>query len=189
MPRTDVLIIGAGQAGLAMSHCLKARGIGHVLIERGRIAESWRSERWDSLRLLTPNWMTRLPGHRYAGPDPHGFLAAAEVAALLDGYAGSFGAPVVGGTRVRALAMAGGGYLARDRPRRLARPRRGGGDRCLRAAAAAGLRRGAPVRHRPGRRGSLPAAGRSCPPAACWWSAARRPGCSSRRRSTARAAR
>ncbi len=112
MQRTDVLIIGAGQAGLAMSHCLQARGIGHALLERGRVAESWRSERWDSLRLLTPNWMTRLPGHRYAGPDPHGFLAAAEVATLLDGYAASFGAPVLGRTRVRALAAAGDGYLA-----------------------------------------------------------------------------
>ena len=67
-------IIGAGQAGLAMSACLQARGIDHVVLERGRVAESWRSARWDSLRLLTPNWMTRLPGHRYAGPDPDGFM-------------------------------------------------------------------------------------------------------------------
>ena len=62
MQRTDVAIVGAGQAGLAMSHCLSARGVDHVVLERGRVAERWRSERWDSLRLLTPNWMTRLPG-------------------------------------------------------------------------------------------------------------------------------
>ena len=70
MQHTDVLVVGAGQAGLAMSHCLSARGIAHVVIERGRVGESWRSERWDSLRLLTPNWMSRLPGHGYAGRTP-----------------------------------------------------------------------------------------------------------------------
>ena len=62
MTTTDTLIIGAGQAGLAVSRCLTDRGHDHVVIERGRIAERWHSERWDSLRLLTPNWMTRLPG-------------------------------------------------------------------------------------------------------------------------------
>ena len=62
MHRTAV-IVGAGQAGLAMSRCLDRRGIDHVVLERGRIAESWQSERWDSIRLLTPNWMTRLPDY------------------------------------------------------------------------------------------------------------------------------
>ena len=84
MQRTDVLVVGAGQAGLAMSHCLSARGIAHVVLERGRVGESWRSERWDSLRLLTPNWMSRLPGHGYAGPDPDGFMAKGEVIAMLE---------------------------------------------------------------------------------------------------------
>src|SRR6476469_6234446 len=75
MPRTtDVIIIGAGQAGLAMSHCLARLGVEHVLLERGRTAERWRTERWDSLRLLTPNWMSRLPGDwSYRGADPDGF--------------------------------------------------------------------------------------------------------------------
>ena len=59
MRRTDVVVIGAGQAGLAMSRCLADRGIDHVVLERGRVAERWRSERWDSLRLLTPNWQSR----------------------------------------------------------------------------------------------------------------------------------
>ena len=62
MRTTDTVVIGAGQAGLAMSRCLTDRGVDHVVLERGRVAERWRSERWDSLRLLTPNWMTRLPG-------------------------------------------------------------------------------------------------------------------------------
>ena len=62
MPQTDVAIVGAGQAGLAMSRCLARRGIEHVVLERGRVGERWRSERWESLRLLTPNWMMRLAG-------------------------------------------------------------------------------------------------------------------------------
>jgi putative flavoprotein involved in K+ transport len=108
--RTDVLVIGAGQAGLAMSRCLAARGIEHVVLERGRVAEAWRSQRWDSLRLLTPNWMTRLPGHRYAGPDPDGFMSARALAGLLERYAASGGAPVVAGVEVRALTGGPGGY-------------------------------------------------------------------------------
>ena len=61
------IIIGAGPAGLAMSHHLTGRSIDHVVIERGRVVERWHSERWDSLRLLTPNWQTRLPGWHYGG--------------------------------------------------------------------------------------------------------------------------
>ena len=67
MRDTTCVVIGGGQSGLAMSRCLTDRGIDHVVLERGRVAERWRSERWDSLRLLTPNWQTRLPGFAYAG--------------------------------------------------------------------------------------------------------------------------
>src|SRR5262245_34660894 len=70
-----------------MSRCLRDRGVEHVVLERGRVAERWRSERWDSLRLLTPNWLSRLPGWSYTGPDPHGFMTAGQVVAYLDGYA------------------------------------------------------------------------------------------------------
>ena len=76
------VVIGAGQAGLAMSRCLTDRGVSHVVLERGRIGERWRSERWDSLRLLTPNWQSRLPGFRYEGPDPDGYMTMAEVVSL-----------------------------------------------------------------------------------------------------------
>ena len=62
MSQVTAVIVGAGQAGLAMSYCLSELGVEHVVLERGRIAEGWRSHSWDSLRLLTPNWMTRLPG-------------------------------------------------------------------------------------------------------------------------------
>ena len=99
MRRTDVVIVGGGQAGLAMSRCLSDRRIEHVVLERGNVAERWRSERWDSLRLLTPNWMSRLPGDwSYRGPDPDGFMTMPEVVAHLDGYARAFAAPVETGT-------------------------------------------------------------------------------------------
>ena len=79
MKRISTIVIGAGQAGLAMSHCLSARGIAHVVIERGEVANSWRKERWDSLRLLTPNWQSRLPGFSWSGPDPDGFMTMPDV--------------------------------------------------------------------------------------------------------------
>ena len=69
------VIIGAGHAGLAMSHRLTERSIDHVVLERGEVANSWRTERWESLRLLTPNWHARLPGQRYDGDDPDGFMS------------------------------------------------------------------------------------------------------------------
>jgi putative flavoprotein involved in K+ transport len=110
MPRTDVAILGAGQAGLAMSRCLAQRGIDHVLLERGEVAERWRRIPWAALRLLTPAWMTRLPGHRHAGPDPDGFMGRASIVALLEAYARAGAAPVEARTRVERLAAASGGY-------------------------------------------------------------------------------
>ncbi|MDW3212595.1 MAG: NAD(P)-binding domain-containing protein [Ilumatobacteraceae bacterium] len=92
--RTPVVVIGAGQAGLAMSHHLTGRGIDHVVLDRGEVAQSWRTERWDSLRLLTPNWMTRLPGYRYQGGDPDGFMTKDETVAFLGTYRAHIGAPV-----------------------------------------------------------------------------------------------
>ena len=96
-----------------MSRCLSDLRIEHVVLERGRVAERWQSERWDSLRLLTPNWMTRLPGFQYDGPDPDGFMTAREVAAFFERYARSFAAPVVADTAVNVLEFdpSGDGYL------------------------------------------------------------------------------
>jgi putative flavoprotein involved in K+ transport len=110
MRRIDTVVIGAGHAGLATSRCLADAGRDHVVLERGRLAESWRSERWDSLRLLTPNWMTRLPGRGYQGPDPDGFMRAGELVDHLAGYARSFGAPVREWTSVLRVSRAGDGY-------------------------------------------------------------------------------
>ena len=113
MPDTTVVVIGAGHCGLAMSHCLTARSVDHVVLERAQVANSWRAQRWDSLRLLTPNWMTRLPGFGYPGGDPDGYLSAGEVAALLDTYAAVAGAPVRTGTTVTSVRAVGGGYVVR----------------------------------------------------------------------------
>jgi putative flavoprotein involved in K+ transport len=101
--RIHTVIIGGGQAGLAMSRCLTDRGIEHVVLERGRIGERWRSERWDSLRLLTPAWHTRLPGHVPGGTDPGAFLGKDQLVDLLCGYARSFAAPVIDDVMVTAV--------------------------------------------------------------------------------------
>ncbi len=110
MRRTEAVVIGGGQAGLAMSRCLAGGGVDHVVLERGRVAERWRSERWDSLRLLTPNWQSRLPGLRYEGPDPDGYMRMPEVVDFLERYARSFAAPVEEGTTVLAVEPVGAGY-------------------------------------------------------------------------------
>src|SRR4051794_25568620 len=112
MHTIDTLIIGGGQAGLALSRCLTDRDHDHLVVERGRVAERWHSERWDSLRLLTPNWMTRLPGHTYAGGDPDGFMTASQVADMLSGYAASFDAPVLEHTSVHHVTPDGYGFAA-----------------------------------------------------------------------------
>ena len=100
--KIDTVVIGAGHAGLAVSRLLTLAGREHVVLERGRVGERWRSERWDSLRLLTPAWMTRLPGW-YAGGDPDAYWAAGRFARHLDEYAASFGAPVMAGAGVERL--------------------------------------------------------------------------------------
>jgi putative flavoprotein involved in K+ transport len=112
VPDTSVVVVGAGHCGLAMSRCLTARSVDHVVLERGEVANSWRTERWDSLRLLTPNWLTRLPGHEYDGPDPDGYMSAAEVVALLADYASAGAAPVRTGSAVRSVTAASVGSAA-----------------------------------------------------------------------------
>src|SRR6185437_13072565 len=110
MRHTSAVVVGAGHCGLAMSRCLAARSIDHVVLERGEVASSWRTQRWDSLRLLTPNWMTRLPGWEYQGDDPDGYLSAPDVADLIAGYAAASAAPVVTGTTVTSLRPGGEGF-------------------------------------------------------------------------------
>lgn len=107
MTTLDTVVVGAGHAGLAVSKLLTDAGRDHVVLDRGRIGESWRTQRWDSLHLLTPSWMTRLPGWSYTGPDPDGFLSAGQFTGILDSYAEWFGAPVVERTRVLSIAATG----------------------------------------------------------------------------------
>src|SRR6202000_3442176 len=101
--RTTAVVIGAGHAGLAASSFLSDRSIDHVVLERGEVANSWRRERWDSLRLLTPSWQTRLPGLRYDGPDPDGYMTMGEVVEFIEHFAKSSRAPVR--TRVNATSV------------------------------------------------------------------------------------
>lgn len=95
-----------------MSRCLSERSIDHVVLERGEIANSWKTERWDSLRLLTPNWQSRLPGYGYEGNDPDGYRTMPETIAFIERYAEVIAAPVEINARVTSLAKVGDGYLA-----------------------------------------------------------------------------
>ena len=102
----DVVVIGAGQSGLAMSWHLHDRDIDHVVLERGAVGQRWRTERWDSLRFQFPNWSLELLGWRYDGPDPDGFAHHSEVAAVIDTYAAPPRSVVRENTGVTALRPA-----------------------------------------------------------------------------------
>jgi putative flavoprotein involved in K+ transport len=110
VPTVTTVVIGAGHCGLAMSRLLAERGIDHVVLERDEVAGSWRAQRWDSLRLLTPNWLSRLPGYAYRGDDPDGYMTAPQVASFLDDYAKEIAAPVRAGTAVAAVRRTDDGY-------------------------------------------------------------------------------
>ena len=109
--RVDTVVVGGGQAGLATSHHLTRRGIEHVVLERGRVGETWRSERWDGFYLNTPNWSLQLPGGEYAGDRPDDFMSLAGMIEYLEDYAGTIGAPVRAGVEVERLQRRGDGYL------------------------------------------------------------------------------
>jgi len=133
----DVVIVGAGQAGLSLSHELAAASVEHVVLERGRVGETWRG-RWDSFCLVIPNWTVQLPGGHYRGDDPDGFMPKNEIVSHLVGYAESFDAPVreavtvtslepgengafllrtsLGDIRARDVVLASGGYQKPHRP-------------------------------------------------------------------------
>ena len=104
------IVLGAGHAGLAMSRCLADLSIDHVILERGEVANSWRTERWDSLRLLTPNWQSRLPGYGYKGNDPDGFRDMPETVRFLEGYAEASGAPLETHTTVTSVRQRGDAF-------------------------------------------------------------------------------
>jgi putative flavoprotein involved in K+ transport len=101
----DVVIVGAGQAGLSLSHELAAAGVEHIVLERGRVGETWRG-RWDSFCLVIPNWTVQLPGGHYRGDDPDGFMPRDDIVTHLVDYAESFDAPVREGVTVTSLERA-----------------------------------------------------------------------------------
>jgi putative flavoprotein involved in K+ transport len=107
----DTAVIGGGQAGLSTSFLLARHGVEHIVLERGRIGETWRTERWDSFRLNTPNSYLQLPGHQYAGDDPDAFLTRDETVAYLESYANAANGNVQTGTDVVSLrARPGSGF-------------------------------------------------------------------------------
>ena len=112
LERIAAVVIGAGQAGLSASHELSVRGIEHVVLERGALGDTWRTRRWRSFHIVSPNSLNLLPGHEYDGPDPDGFLDTNGLLAYLEGYASSFAAPVRGESPVSEVRPAeGGGFL------------------------------------------------------------------------------
>lgn len=109
--RTDTVVVGAGQAGLSASFLLSRLGREHVVLERGRVGETWRSERWDDFYLNTPNWTLLLPGFEYRGPEPDAFASRLEVIEYLERYGKSFRAPVREGVNVSRVRRDGSGFV------------------------------------------------------------------------------
>lgn len=104
----SVVIVGAGQAGLSLSYFLKQRGIDHLVLEKRSPVHTWRTQRWDTFCLVTPNWQCKLPGWEYRGNDPHGFMKRDEIIAYLDGFVKHVDAPVRSGVTVQRVSCQSG---------------------------------------------------------------------------------
>ncbi len=107
-----VIIVGGGQAGLSMSYCLKQRSIDHIIFEKNSIGHEWRSRRWDTFCLVTPNWQCQLPGYPYSGKDPDGFMRKDEIVEYLEGYAAMFAPPIKEGVTVTKVCQIEAGGFA-----------------------------------------------------------------------------
>lgn len=107
----SVIIVGAGQSGLSLSYYLKERGIDHLVLEKRSVVHSWRTQRWDSFCLVTPNWQCNLPGYPYQGSDPHGFMVKSEINEWLAGFVTHVDAPVLESCAVEKVSRKeAGGY-------------------------------------------------------------------------------
>ncbi|HEV2897472.1 MAG TPA: NAD(P)/FAD-dependent oxidoreductase [Pseudaminobacter sp.] len=106
----DAVVVGAGWAGLGVSYWLARRGLRHSVLERGRVGETWRTQRWNSFLMNSPNVQTVMPGDRYEGPDPYGVLTRDQFVALLEDFAGRNGLPIEANTVVSELAQENGAY-------------------------------------------------------------------------------
>ena len=115
LPHHEVVVVGGGQAGLSISHGLKAEGIEHVVFEKHRAMHVWRTQRWDNFCLVTPNWQCALPGHPYRGDDPHGFMKRDEIVQYLDAFRAHVNAPLREGVAVELVKpLPEGGFLVRS---------------------------------------------------------------------------
>ncbi len=114
-PRYSVVIVGGGQAGLSVSHFLGQQGLDHAVFEKHTAMHSWRSQRWDNFCLVTPNWQCALPGHPYAGDDPHGFMKKDQIAEYLDGFRAKVMPPIQEGVTVQSVRKEGGLFRVRTR--------------------------------------------------------------------------
>ncbi len=101
----SVIIVGGGQAGLSISYALRERGIDHLIFEKHQIGYAWRSKRWDSFCLVTPNWQCQLPGYPYPGNDPQGFMKKDEIVQYIEAYAASFNPPIKEGVEVLSVRL------------------------------------------------------------------------------------
>lgn len=108
----DTLVIGGGQAGLVMSYRLKQRGLSHLVLERARIAERWRSERWDGLKFQFPNWSVRLPDFAFPQTEPDAFATSGEIAGFIDAFAEFVAPPIRCGVAVMRLSRGASGFIA-----------------------------------------------------------------------------
>jgi putative flavoprotein involved in K+ transport len=108
----DTLVIGGGQAGLVMSYRLKQRGVAHLVLERARIAERWRSERWDGLKFQFPNWSVKLPDFPFPQHQPDAFATSAEIVQFIDSFAAFVAPPIRCGVEVTRLSRRDGGFIA-----------------------------------------------------------------------------
>ncbi|HEX3873718.1 MAG TPA: MSMEG_0570 family nitrogen starvation response protein, partial [Solirubrobacteraceae bacterium] len=106
----EVVVVGGGQAGLAVSWCLRDQGVEHVVLERHQVGHAWRQERWDAFCLVTPNWQCRLPGHPYPGQDPDGFMVREEILEYIDRYVEALSPPLYEGVRVTEVTADGDGF-------------------------------------------------------------------------------
>jgi putative flavoprotein involved in K+ transport len=115
LPHHEVVVVGGGQAGLSISHGLRAEGIEHVVFEKHRAMHVWRTQRWDNFCLVTPNWQCALPGHPYRGSDPHGFMKREEIVQYLDAFRAHVDAPLREGVAVELVKpLPEGGFLVRS---------------------------------------------------------------------------
>ena len=108
--RHGVVVVGGGQAGLSVSHCLQRQDIDHVVFEKHRAMHVWREQRWDNFCLVTPNWQCALPGHPYAGDDPHGFMKKEQILDYLAGFKRAVNAPLREGVAVERVRPVAGGF-------------------------------------------------------------------------------